>query len=61
MMTAFASRTFALPLFVGGLLGFVAVFAARRRRMTEPAPGFGGPDTTSPRRTAGPDAGLSQM
>jgi hypothetical protein len=55
------TQTLVLPLLLGGILGFVAVLAARRRASTEPIPGWGGPDATSPKRTAKPDAGLSQM
>jgi hypothetical protein len=59
--SAIRSRSFALPLLIGGVLGFVAVFTTLRRRSIEAVPGWGGPDTSSPRRNAGPDAGLSQM
>ena len=62
MRTAmFASRSFTLPLFVGGLLGFVAAFTALRRRANVPVPGWGAPDTSSPRGNVQPKDGLSQM
>ena len=55
------TQTLAIPLLLGGILGFVAVLAARRRVPTEPIPGWGGPDASNPRRNAPPDAGRSQM